>query len=211
MYSASVLYGTATQAYERTKNDGADRAPGNMDALVAVVFGVAAFEAFINEIPEHLQAVYGLTPTEPAVLSLLATLLEEAEQARASTEFKLVLTTTVLSGRPYDRGTALHQDYALLTTVRNELIHLKPKDRLVLTAGQDFVVEPRKVIDRLRSKDILAVGQWDMMELITTRAVARWACNVVADMVQEVVMAVPESSFKSMLNALYGYTFPRVE
>jgi hypothetical protein len=75
-----------------------------------------------------------------------------------------------------------------------------------------------RVIDRLRSKSVLA--QYDpaayvgtapnWLALLSTRAVARWACNVAAEIVGSVLDSIPASELKNLAEFFYRANFQLV-
>ena len=72
--SAPYLFRVATDAYRRTSSADSNTSPGQLDALVSVVFSASALEAFINEIG----ALAAMSPQRrgPATL-ILGDLLKE--------------------------------------------------------------------------------------------------------------------------------------
>ncbi len=206
--NAGPLFSLAKKAYERTRAVSSDRESGQVDALVAIVFSAAALEAFVNESVElaELGAVSS-GYSEPESVTNFRRLLREVEESRGSTQLKFLLAKQALTGHTYDKGAPPYQDFDLLIELRNALVHLKPRERFEMNIdGKMFVTLP-KIIQRLESKNILAEFEPDenasWTQWISTRAVARWACNTAAQMVQSTLDCVPDSHLKQGMEMFY--------
>jgi len=190
--NSGILYRMATRAYEQTKTAPSDKASGQDDALTAVLFAAATLEAFIVEL-----ALYAELGTQSSRLSSsagsLASILDEAESLHGSVRLKYLIAKAVLSGRPYDKGRAPYQDFDLLFNIRNAILHHKP---------EKIREAPHKIVTALTTRhlcecdDVHVKSNW--LHQITARAVARWACNVVRDMVASLREHVPEGSEKTV-------------
>ena len=85
-------------------------------------------------------------------------------------------------------------------------------------AGHLEAANHQRLLDQLRAKNILAehdpadyVGAsptW--LSVLSTRAVARWACNVASDVVLAVLDSIPESDCKHREEFFYRENFRRV-
>jgi hypothetical protein len=199
-FLSGQLFKVATDAYQRTKHP-SDPASLQTDALVAIVFSAAALEGFINEAVEFAALP---RPKSPSV-ALFADLAQEVEKSRGSTRLKFLLASGVFAGRVFNKGGQPYQDFELLMDLRNELVHLKPIDRITGPNAEGLLEsKPPAIIKRLRSKRILAKNDPQIAtpftSLISTPAAARWACNAAAGMVEELLKLVPTSKYKSMLH-----------
>jgi len=112
----------AYQARDKAREDANRPTALPMDALVALVMAVVAAEAFVNELPECIRAGNSL-PVTPEMLKC-ADALDDA--AFESIVDKYQIAAAALSGKPFDKGGAPLQDFALLVRVRNQIVHLKP-------------------------------------------------------------------------------------
>ena len=175
--NSGILFGVAVSAYERTKSVLSDNAGGQNDALVAILFSAATLEAFVMELAllaDGDSKLFGRTD-----LQALADILDETESSRASIRLKFLLAKLILSGKPYEKGSLPYQDFETLFALRDAIVHLKP---------EKITGDPHKILQRLRAKDLCeppephATGSW--LGQVSTRSVARWACNVVVDMIQ---------------------------
>jgi hypothetical protein len=161
------------------------------DALVSIVMAAAATEAFINE----LQGYYGLEeisdslqPTELACAEALA----EVERSRGSTELKYLVASLTLSGQMFDKARQPFQDFSILMTVRNNLMHPKPLDRFD-DSGR-VMVPPRFMHDFEQRKmtyqrDAQTSVSW--LNLLETEKVASWACQAAIEIIVSVINIAP--------------------
>jgi hypothetical protein len=207
--NSGVLYLVAKQAYERTKSAPSDTAKNQTDALTAVLFAAATLEAFIMELALKAEAGTRLFRT-PSPVGCLAGVLNEIESSHGSVELKYLMAKAILSGQPYEKGRQPYQDFQLLFDIRNAIVHHKP---------EKITQNPHKIVAGLASRGLCehetpqVKSSW--LHQITTRAVARWACNVVRDMVASLREHFPKDSEKSlnpfMLMAFSSKSFDGVD
>lgn len=214
--NAGTLFAVAEAAYMRTNEAPSDRAPSQLDALVSIAFSAASLEAFINEAIELAAQPHSpILPPNPPAVGKFAALGQEVEKSRGTIQLKFLLARVIFAGEPYDKGAQPYQDFELLMNLRNELVHLKPVDKLEDDAETGISVKPAPVIERLRSKNILAEfgsdTQASWISRISTRAVARWACSVTVAMVQSVLEILPEGQFKEKMDRFYAEAFQPVK
>lgn len=212
-YSSGHLFSIAKQAYERTIGDKSDREPGKKDALIAVVFAASSLEAFVNELADLASAK--LTEPHSETEKVFASLMDEVENSRGSIRLKFMLAKFVFSGTAFRKDERLFQDFNNLLMIRNALVHLKPEEEFNLTLDGHFVrVKEPKVLKAL-PKNILAkyekktAANWKSM--ISTQAVAKWACNTAVGMVRSILDTVPESLFQKMAVLQYSDTFQLIK
>jgi hypothetical protein len=190
--SSGVLYRMATRAYQRTKAAPSDTTKGQDDALTALLFAAATLEAFIAELAHHAEAGTQLSQVLSPAASLSG-VLDEAESARGSVRLKYLMAKTILSGQPYEKGHAPYREFDLLFTIRDAILHHKP---------QKITQNPHKIVAALAARGLCereephVKSSW--IHQVTTRCVARWACNVVRDMVASLRQHFPEDSEKTV-------------
>jgi hypothetical protein len=94
----------------------------------------------------------------------------------------------------------------LLIAVRNALIHYRPVDKIYAGADGAIKMDAPKIIEQLRSKNVLADVPYDIgtpwLARITTPAMARWSCLSAATMVQEIAECAPRGVFKMRIEML---------
>lgn len=203
--NSGILFSVAVSAFDRLKSAPADKTGGQNDALVAILFAAATLEAFVMELAlmaESDSALFGHKP-----LQSVAAVLDEIEHSRGSVRLKFLLAKVILGGETYDKGARPYQDFDTLFAMRDAIIHMKP---------EKITGEPHKILRRLRAKDLCedtepgVTASW--LGQISTRAVARWACNVVVEMVESLKACLPAESEKTPLFSFFlGNGFKRVE
>lgn len=166
------------------------------DAVVAVILAASSTEAFINEIPESIETYRRMAPEmlpriDPRFWAL-SDVLTELESSRGSLTAKYLMAAHVL-GRPYDRGANPLQDFELLVTLRNEVMHLKPRDRVV--EGENRIQFPRYATV-LQQRGLLkhppgspVISSW--FDEVQTPQLAEWACDTARAMVRSLLGALP--------------------
>jgi len=191
--NSGVLYNMAKRAYEQTKSAPSETAPNQDDALTALLFSAATLEAFIMELAHNAEAGVRLTPSASSPVPTLARVLDEVESSRGSVRLKYLMAKAILSGESYDKGSKPYQDFELLFTIRDATVHYKP---------EKITQEPHKIVAALAARGLCerkephVKSSW--LSQITTRAVARWACNVVRDMVASIGEHFPEDADKTI-------------
>jgi len=214
--SAGRLFLIAKRAFERIQGVSVPTSGNQDDALVAIIFSAASIEAFFNELPEVPALIPELLKQEsPAVVTYIR-LAEEIESSKGSVQLKFVLSFSILSGQPCDKGGKLYQDFALLVEARNGLMHMKPTEFLgEIKSDGTSEFEPAPIIKKFRSRNILDNSQPDVPfpwhTRIATQAAAHWACNTAADVVHSILKVVPDGSSKLALTMLYGQVFKRLD
>ncbi|QSV61498.1 MAG: hypothetical protein HEQ26_00720 [Dolichospermum sp. DL01] len=189
---------------------------GISDAIPAILFSAMSIEAFLNELPE-LATAYIKPEEEPEdVAKKLATLLTTVEEYNGQIKLKLEVTYIAISGKRPEQGIQPYQDFVTLFQLRNELVHLKPKDEFTLKLDTDDPASSkRKIVDKLSGLNIVREPSTyknpilnkdcpvPLLERISTDKAAKWACNTAAKTVQEIVKIMPESKFKDYLKRNY--------
>jgi hypothetical protein len=213
-FNCPQLHGIATAAVARIPAERGDRDGAQNDALVAIVFAVLAIEAFANEFGELVADEFYWDPRVTPDLSGLATAYGAVERERGSLELKLQVVRIALQGGPWPSGQGAFQELALLLRLRNALVHLKLDVRMADTDSAD-AGPPPALLNQLRSTNILADDHdakgatWT--RAVSTRASGRWACNVVARMVEETIGLVPPSEFRDDVAHYFGSGFVQVK
>lgn len=201
-----VLHGIAKAAYRRTENAPSETAGGQNDALVAVLFSTASLEAFAMQLAlyAHMAAA---TLSKPQYLGALGDVLDEVERFQGSVRLKYLIAKLLVSGQAYDKGAQPYQDLDLLFKIRDQIVHPKPEkighDPSVVKA-----LEAKGLVEKAKPR---VYSSW--FGRISTRAVARWACNVVFDLIDSLRAAFPvQDKPESILNIdMFWTDFDRVK
>jgi hypothetical protein len=196
----ATLFGIAVETAREIK--AAARAGAQRPALISVVFSVIALESFMNEMTDYAQDMTDYQPfVEGPEAVLFAQVMGDAEESHARLESKFTLAKWILSGRNVDRGGQTYQDFALLTRLRNDLVHTKPNKPFIhgVTTNEEA---HGALLKRFKDKHILAndnvTGSWTY--LVQTKAVAEWSCRTAAHVVNDLCSAVPQNNFKTVLD-----------
>jgi hypothetical protein len=194
VFHGPMLFQIALNAVELSKVD--DR-----NALVSIVFAAASLEAFANELPTFTESALrtGQAKKDDKIQTF-SELMNELEKSRAQPKAKLALAKWILSGVPFDKGSAMYQDFSALVDLRNALIHVKSSVEVGI--GDDRPVFGRpKVLETLQRKKLLAAFPADSedmtgaswMEAVSTPSCARWACNSAAETAKAILSELPSN------------------
>jgi hypothetical protein len=195
--NSGILFGMAVKAHQRLKDSVSDTTPDQRDALVAILFSAATLEAYINELTLYANQAPGVQ----GPFQMLAGVLNSIEEGNGSVREKYMLAKIVLSGEPYNKGARPYQDFALLFTIRNAIVHMQP---------EHITEDEHHLLKRLKAKKLCAAppkgSRAGWIYLIATRAMSRWACNIVGDMVDSIRSCMPTtkelSAFVRMINMI---------
>lgn len=215
-YSAGHLFSLAKAAHERTKGGKSPQEPGKSDALVALILSASSLEAFINELADMAsKKLDHLGLKQPDSVNAFAAIMEEIENSRGSIRLKFHQANLIFTGTHFDTNSQPFQDFSSLFRVRDALLHLKPQSEFATNSDNKIIrISTPKPLSGL-PKNILAkhktevVASWTAM--ISTQAVARWACNTAVEMVQSILSILPDSNLKKSAVRAYGNIFVSVE
>lgn len=184
-FNSAALFNIARTARDRAVTNPAD-------AVVTVIMAVAGLESFVNELLERLR----FDSHEPTIELQRARTIAEAGnlyERTASLPLKVQLLSVALSGVQLDQGAQPYQDFALLLTIRNEIVHQRP-ERLPDTGGAP--AEGQHILKRLVARGLLSsLPSADTIHTtfggIAEPAVANWALETALRMVRIVGAFLP--------------------
>ena len=111
-------------------------------------------------------------------------------------ESKYVLANRLLTGKAVDRSSRPFQDLSVLIKVRNQLVHFKKNE--VFTEPEvtpEILSHSRNpAIKYLQSKNVLADNIVELTgwpEWISTKAMARWSCDVASRVILDFIVKAP--------------------
>ncbi len=207
--NTKTLYHQAVLAY-RSIPGPTDTRPLRRNALTSIVFAAITLEAFINDLAAHVASI-AAEQDAPAWAVTLRQILQEAEQSRTSVQSKYLLTRFVLTGNSFDKSDSAYQEFDRLMRLRNEIVHAKPQESTHhYEDGQLVNLQEPPIIGILRSTRGLANFDtlfgplnkgWEgtstevtvnLLEQISTKWLARWACNAAAAMVATMIDSLPD-------------------
>ncbi len=180
MHNSSLYIGLAVEAANRF---GASGTTNNREAITSVVFAASALEAFINERIEWAVQLCA-EGEQPEVVRTFASVLTDAENSRASLESKYKLARWILAGKAYEEGANPYQDFSLLISLRNSLLHLKPATTVLKRLNAKGVLLPEEEAFESSFGGSLAkpmAGAWT--ERVATKPMAVWACKAATNLV----------------------------
>jgi hypothetical protein len=196
--NAGVLLGIAHRAVRRIST--ADReTDSDMDGLVAILFAAASLEAFINELGALAQ---NWPASDDPVAASFGTLFNRVEQSRGSPALKFAMAGVAFTGVAYSDAVEPFQSLGLLFGVRNSIVHLQADEFEFDAHGRVATSSYADLQKKVRGKNILAeydptkyvnaAPAW--VQLLSTRAAARWACTVASQVVGAVLDSIPPSA-----------------
>jgi hypothetical protein len=179
---------------------------------VALLFAAAAIEAFINELAA-LAKMWPSAADPPACT--FAVLYDAVEGVRGRTRDKFAVAGVAFTGTDFNSGNPPFQGMKILFEIRDSSLHLKPAVLEFDSAGRAVCEE--RIMARAHGFNILAehdasayvnaARAW--ISLLSTRAAARWACDVSADVVSAVLDSIPQSKLRTEAESLYRANFSR--
>ncbi|WP_329000871.1 hypothetical protein OHA18_41380 [Kribbella sp. NBC_00709] len=169
------------------------------DGLVAVVFAALSVEAFINELTEMAARSTSLSPpTENGVMTDLGRTLSEIEDAKGPVELKYQMAFKILSGTTLSPGEQPYQDFKKLVQLRNDLVHLRHRDR---TDDAGYVSPMSGVVRDLQQRRITLTrgrmpgdvpGGTSWLDELRSPEIAAWACRAAASIITTLGEMLPD-------------------
>jgi hypothetical protein len=187
-----------------------ERAPGQPEAIIAIVFSAMALEAFINEAADIAAfPVPSGNPAHPLSVVTFAGIEEELKGSKnsySSIHTKFLVAKWVFAGESYNKGIFPYQDFHLLIALRNTLAHIEGLDITKTTLAGEVIAEQPSILEKLLPKKILAAPTTPDLWLprIATLETARWACNTATAMYRSLVEVIPDGELKTRLD--FGYS-----
>jgi hypothetical protein len=194
-FSAQHLFDIAKRASSRKFRD---------PPTIAVVFSVTALEAFINE----SIALAKMIPTteKQGIVTAYATAMSELEDRRESLAVKYHIGLIIWSGSTWSDELQSYQDFRLLVTLRNALLHMRADRWEVqldpgLRAPERGIDQYPKFIRTLQQRRLIALPSksksW--LEIVNTPEIGKWACSTAADITKLFADRVPDGCYKQEL------------
>lgn len=197
------FYNIARESYHNTRQGSTIHRQN--DALVAIIFAALSLEAFINELCVIAMEAKASGHGED-FLDGLINAIDESQGTKRTTPEKFMMASEALSNK-FAQGKNPYQDFALLFRLRDCLVHLKPEDCIEIDEDNNWTYSGRKLIDRLRSKNI--VQQYTSIQsitlLVSTAVAAKWACDTASTMVTAILDRIPNSEFSKNNQTLNLY------
>ncbi len=192
--SGSTLFELARKAYERLETDPSE-------SIAALVFAAMSIESFLNDMVE-IAARFSAVNHRFEEIRAFASLLSDLEQQKAQMGLKVQTAYYIFQKAQLDKGALPYQDFDLLLDIRHAMVHSKP-EKVDWPTDVTDEFKPHKYVKRLADRGVIplpspkAPPQWKT--LISRPEVARWSCNVAAQMVSFLIDLVPSGDFKQLL------------
>ena len=207
--SSPLLSTIAKKAYERSKSN----APGEKDAIVAVVFWAMFQEAFINEKIWYATTMVKNTPEAEAIYH--KKLCEFARECKPMLK-NITPTTTkyqearrIFTGGTYDKEKSPLKDSQSLVGLRNWLVHMKVEEIRRDDSGRETVsrLPAIKWLEELKRIKPLPDALQSTPDHINTQAVAKWAKKTVRTMVQDFSESISNTLTRGLLHVDHDMSF----
>jgi hypothetical protein len=164
-------------------------------------FSALGVEAFVNEVGEMAGRGANLPVSGVAAIDQLRDLsatLTEIEASKGPVQLKYQITSKILSGRTFDKGAQPFQDFADLMRLRDDLVHLRHRDR----TDADGYISPSSAVARMLQQKGLTYspgggptdlpGGMSWLNEIETAGVATWAYRAARSIVFGVGEMLPD-------------------
>jgi hypothetical protein len=188
-------------------------------ALVAVVFSAACFEAFLYSVvlSADRRARNDKDEIDPGVVAL-ANVLPELERDNAQWALKLQAIFVLLTGKPIARGAQPFQDLHLLFQIRNAIVHSKLNWKAVPVDAEEsdhhkFINElvSRRLIEHPRPIPALPGSEHEgrmlvgiVIESLLRKEVASWAVETVERAIRTVSRCPRDRVFSEQVRRYTG-------
>lgn len=216
MFNAARIYQDALYMQDGISSHLADRFPGQPEALASIIFAAMSLEAFMNE-TVFLAEKHIKHSDQPGWLTAFVDVINELEASKAPLQSKFLTAKYILSGASFDKGKNPYQAFHMLVRLRNEIVHQKAHDPIEWDNEGNLAVKRHNILESFRALDILGeypdakvkadltVTNW--VDDISTRAMARWACNAACGMVHAIAEAAPASPMREVIEITYCAVF----
>jgi hypothetical protein len=198
-HQSDSIWRAAAAARDRAEAGRSAPVASTFDAVIAVLLAAASTEAFINEIPERIDMYRRDESKELADrvdrrFWALSDVLNELERGRVSILSKYLMAAHAL-GHPFDRGANPFRDFRTLITLRNDVLHIKPRNRYIPPNGTLGGEWPHHVTaleqqGLVRAHSAPEGVSW--LEALETPELANWACETSLAIVGTILHVLPD-------------------
>jgi hypothetical protein len=204
MITKITSYYHAGNLFEIAKKAANSRSKKSDSTIIAIMFSASALEAFINESAGLARMV--TSAKSQKIVDGYSSVMRELEDRKESLLVKYHMALLIFSGTTWDEGGLVFQDFKLLITIRNAIVHMKtdswetPVDQFKRDPERTLAQYP-KFINVLYEKKLidLPAKSRSWLELVKDKRVGQWSCQVAARITAEFVKAVPDGHFKDSL------------
>jgi hypothetical protein len=200
-HQSDSIWRAAAAARDRAEAARSGPATPTFDGVIAVLLAAASAEAFINEIPERID-LYRRDESKELVdlvdrrFWALSDVLNELERGRVSILSKYLMAAQAL-GHPYDRAANPFRDFRTLITLRNDVLHIKPRNRYMPPNGGTVGGQWPDHVAALEQQGLVlthsASEGVSWLEALETPELANWACETSLAIVASILHALPDA------------------
>jgi hypothetical protein len=188
------LWLIADEARARAERFANEHTPADFgQGPVAVVFAVAATEAYINEVSHLVKQDAYLYPDTPLVD--FGAQMTQAVANKMSIEEKYLLASKLL-GQPFQRGQKPFQDLVTVIAARNFLVHQIPVLSEVIANLEQVGIATKRTTFRNYLDEDEPMGS--QVDALSNPTVARWACDTAANIIVAVMDMFPPCASASV-------------
>ena len=168
--------------------------------LVAVVFAVAAAEAYINEVSHLVKQDTHLYPD--TLLVDFGAQMTQAVANKMSIEGKYLLASKLLA-QPFQKGKKPFQDLVTVIAARNFLVHQIPVPSEAIAHLEQVGIATKRATFRNYLEEDEPMGS--QVDALSNPTVARWACDTSANIIVAVMDMFPPYASASVGLLRFGF------
>ncbi|OED44797.1 hypothetical protein AB833_00235 [Chromatiales bacterium (ex Bugula neritina AB1)] len=203
-------YYHAGHLYSVAKNASSNKETDENDPLISIMFSVLALEAFINESGSLAKMMP--SSQKEKIVEGFSSVMSELEDRKEALLVKYHMALLVFSGATWDEGAQPFQDFKLLITLRNAIVHMKAdkwetETTIASEQKERELKQYPKFIKVLKQKGLISIPETSTswLEVISNPKVGQWACQTAELITKEFTEKVPDGNFKKSLeNYAFG-------
>ncbi len=195
VYHSAAMIGIARRSYYEPD----DREPPK-NGITTIIMSVIALEGFMNELIHDAKTyiIASESRGRPVHENLkryvtIMTIMDE----KISIESKFLVASEILGGKIYEKGKPLYQNFHLLISLRNALVHTKP-DGFTYTDEGEFKSNNDKLLKFLYGRKLIDRRDIPLGFTVGNKDIAKWAFNTAANMVRSIIEMCTRSDLRMM-------------
>ncbi|WP_063659654.1 hypothetical protein [Aliivibrio fischeri] len=200
------LVSIARASYEASKQD-------KEQVLPCILFCASVLESFINESYEfrrYLPRGEGTTSRYCYKIREYAFEMSNKVNSRDLIHNKYSYALALFSGDDSFKGKEPYESFKVLISIRNEIVHNKPEvfvsDLSICNEASLDLNQYQKFIRQLKSKKVIEIfdDHLSWIDLLQNESVAKWAINVMDEMIALFINSLDEGEYKQCFERYYG-------
>ncbi len=198
-YTSGFLASAANGSRTRSKD--------HTEAVFAtILLGYSTVEAFLSDVANSANTC-SQAPAEPKEVKQFAVLAAELERSDESLLKQIQCWSVIFSGAPLDKSCNPLQDFELLRSTRNALVHPKPERvNEVEQVDEQRTDRVKNIVRGLESRKLIPPPGYEYawMELIQDPRISEWTVQTVLALVNALEKMLPPCRFCEDVNLLAG-------